>query len=86
MAIAQTLKDVRFVVGANGKPTAALIDIAAWQHIIALLEEAEDQGLLRSYLLRRKQTEDPSVVGLIPWEEAEAILDARMESPDASVD
>ena len=86
MAIAHTLKDVRFVVGSNGQPTAALIDIAAWQQVIELLEEAEDQGLLRTYLQRRKVTKDPRAMGFLTWEEAEAILDASVEHPDAPVD
>ena len=43
MTITESLKDVRFVVGPDGRPTATLVDIAAWQRVVELLEEAEDQ-------------------------------------------
>ncbi len=86
MAIAKTIRDVQFVVGSDGQPTAALVDIAAWHRLIALLEEAEDQGLLRAYLTRRKTASDPTTLGFIPWEQAEALLDARTGEPDAPVD
>jgi len=38
---------------------------------------AEDQGVLRTYLTRRKTAGTPEELGLIPWEQAEAELDAR---------
>ncbi len=41
---------VRFVVGSNGKPTAAQIDIDLWQQILAALEDAEDVALARDAL------------------------------------
>jgi hypothetical protein len=85
MTVSETLKDVQFVVGPDGHPTAALIDITAWQQLIALLEEAEDQGLIRSYLLRRRAAQTPEALGLIPWEQAEAALDAREDADDAPV-
>jgi hypothetical protein len=42
-----------------------------------MLEEAEDQGLLRAYLARRRTARSPEEIGLISWEQAEAALDAR---------
>jgi len=75
MTIAETLKEVQFVVGPDGQPTAALVDIAAWQRLVALLEEAEDQGVIRTYLLRRRNAQTPDALGLITWEQAEADLD-----------
>lgn len=85
MIISETLKDVKFVVGPDGQPTAALVDIAAWQRVVDLLEEAEDQGLLRAYLTRRRQASSPEELGLLSWEQAEAELDAREERGDAPV-
>lgn len=85
MTISETLKDVQFVVGSDGAPTAALVDIAAWQQLVALLEEAEDQGLLRVYLTRRRYMRTPDELGLISWEDAERALDAREEHGDAPV-
>jgi hypothetical protein len=77
MTISDTLAQVQFVVGADGKPKAALVDIEAWQALIAMLEEAEDQGLLRTYFARRRTAQTPEEMGLISWEQAEAELDAR---------
>ena len=83
MTISETLKDVKFVVGPDGQPTAALVDITAWQRVVDLLEEAEDQGLLRAYLTRRRVVRSPEELGLVSWEQAEAELDAREERGDA---
>jgi hypothetical protein len=77
MTVNEALEQVQFVVGPDGKPTAALIDIITWQAVVAMLEEAEDQGVLRAYLTRRKTAGTPEELGLIPWEQAEAELDAR---------
>jgi hypothetical protein len=44
----EALAEVKFVVGADGQPTAALLDIESWRTVVALLEEAEDQSVLRS--------------------------------------
>lgn len=85
MTVSEALEGVRFVVGPDGKPSAALVDIAAWQALVELLEEAEDQGLLRAYLARRRAAGSPEAMGLIPWEQAEAELDARDEAGDAPV-
>lgn len=85
MTISETLKDVKFVVGPDGQPTAALVDIAAWQRLVDLLEEAEDQGLLHAYLTRRRTAHSSEDLGLISWEQAEAELDAREERGDAPV-
>ena len=80
MTVSEALEQVQFVVGPDGKPTAALIDITTWQSVIAMLEEAEDQGVLRAYLTRRKTASSPEDLGLIPWERAEAELDAREDA------
>jgi hypothetical protein len=76
MTVSEALEQVQFVVGSDGKPTAALIDITTWQVVVAMLEEAEDQGVLRAYLVRRKTAASPEELGLIPWEQAEAELGA----------
>jgi len=77
MTVSQALEQVQFVVGPDGQPTAALVEIGAWQALVSMLEEAEDQGLLRAYLARRRTARSPEDLGLISWEQAEAALDAR---------
>jgi hypothetical protein len=74
---------VKFVVGPDGQPTAVLVDIAAWQRVVDLLEEGEDQGLLRAYLTGRLTARSPEELGLVSWEQAEAELDAGEERGDA---
>jgi hypothetical protein len=86
MTVSEIATAVQFVIGKQGEPTAALIDIATWRAIVSMLEEAEDQGLLRSYLTRRSKASSPKEMGLIPWEEAEAALDAGESVHDAAVD
>ena len=86
MTVNETLADVKFVVGADGQPTAALLDITTWQAVVAMLEEAEDQGLLRAYLTRRRNARTPADLGLIPWEQVEAELDQLEGESDAAVD
>jgi hypothetical protein len=77
MTISESLEQVQFVVGSDGQPKAALVEIDTWQALVALLEEAEDQGLLRAYLARRRIARSPEELGLISWEQAEQTLDAH---------
>ena len=86
MTITDALRDVKFVVGSDGQPTAAVVDIAAWHQLVDLLEEAEDQGVIRAYLLRRRTHANAESRGLISWERAEAMLDANEGPHDAPVD
>lgn len=68
---------MQFLLGADGQPTAAIVEIGAWQAFVAMLEEVEDQGLLRAYLARRRMARSPEQMSLIFWQYAEATLDAR---------
>ena len=86
MTVSEALEHVKFVVGADGQPTAAMLDSEIYRRLVAMLEEAEDQGLLRAYLARRRGSQSPEELGLIAWEEAEAVLDAREDADDAPVD
>ena len=71
MTVSESLERVQFVVGPDGQPTAALVEIDTWPVLVARLEEAEDQGLLRAYLARRRTARSPEELGLISWEQAE---------------
>lgn len=77
MTVSERLEQVQFVVGPDGQPKAALVEIDTWQALVSLLEEAEDQGLLRAYLARRRTARAPEELGLISWEQAEQALDAH---------
>jgi len=75
MTVSEALEQIQFAVGPDGQPTAALVDIVAWRSLVAMLEEAEDQGLLRAYLSRRRSAHSPEEMGLISWARAVAKLD-----------
>lgn len=44
------LDTIRFVVGADGQPSAVQVDIGLWQRIIEALEDAEDVEIAREAL------------------------------------
>ena len=44
------LETIRFVVGADGQPSAVQVDIELWQRIIEALEDAEDIDIARKAL------------------------------------
>ena len=52
MSATEVLKGVRFVVDAEGRPIAALLDMALWNYVVGLLEDAEDIDLAREALAR----------------------------------
>lgn len=77
MTVSEALEQVQFVVGPDGQPTAALVEIGAWKALVSMLEEAEDQGLLRAYFTRRRTARLPEEMGLISWEQAQEVFEGR---------
>ncbi len=69
--VTDILKSVHFLVDREGKPTAAVLDIAAWEEFLPLLEELEDIQLTEA---RAKNW--PSEEGWTPWESFEHELDS----------
>jgi hypothetical protein len=86
MTVQQALEQVQFIVDAEGKATAAIVEIGTWQMLLDLLAQAEDQGLLRDYLARRRNANSPDELGLIAWHQAEAELDQQDRHDDAPLD
>jgi hypothetical protein len=70
MHVEEILKTVQFVVDQEGKPKAAVLDMQAWEMLLALLEEAEDRELVRSRLQGWR-----TKVGWTRWADFEAELD-----------
>lgn len=70
MTVNDAVEQVQFVVDAEGKPTAALLNISAWHTLVAAVEEAEDPGLLQAYL-----SHSPDEIEPIAWEIADTQLD-----------
>ena len=76
-------QDIQFVIGAEGKPTAVLVDIAFWEHILDALEDAEDTALARETLaLLDSVGGNPEKAGLIEWQTARAKLEQMDDSPE----
>ena len=47
MTVTEILKSMQFVVDHDGKPTAALLDMNAWEAFVSMLEDIEDVQLVR---------------------------------------
>jgi len=90
MTVTEALASVEFIVGRDGKPRAAVLDMADWEALIDWLEDAEDLGLAMDYVVRRRVAASPEAMGLVPWEEVEAELDVletqEREASNAGVD
>ena len=72
---------VQFVVGAEGKPTAVLLDIATWERIVEALEDAEDLAIARQALAELNAANgDWEKAGFRLWEQARTEL---MSADDA---
>lgn len=73
-SVAEFLSDVQFVVDEKGEPTAALVDIQTWKRLLALLEELEDQAILREFLSKRRNSSSPEDMGLLSWDDLDSTL------------
>ncbi len=69
-------QDIQYVVGAEGKPTAVLVDIAAWERIIRALEDAEDIALAKEALAALDAAGGvPGKAGFLNWDDVQAELE-----------
>lgn len=64
MTVTEILQSVQFIVDREGKPTAAVIDIDAWEVFLAMLEDLEDVKLAQERLKNWRTKE-----GWTQWEE-----------------
>jgi len=71
MTATEILKSIQFVVDRNGKPTAALLDMDAWETLLSMLEDLEDVELIRDRMRNWR-----SKAGWTRWEDFEAELEA----------
>lgn len=76
MTVTEILHSIQFVVDQDGNPTAAVLDMKAWQAFVSLLEDIEDTELIRDRTKnwRTKQ-------GWTLWEDFEAETDQDALSP-----
>ena len=66
MSIAELVQKARFVVDANGKKKAVVVDFAVWEELLTLLEDLED--VEENKQLREAKQE------YVTWERAKAEL------------
>ena len=72
-------KEIQFVIGAEGKPTAVLVDIATWERIIETLEDIEDLTLAKETLaVLDAAGGDLEKAGFLPWKQIRSELE-RMD-------
>ena len=71
MTVAEILKSMQFVIDREGKPTAALLDMDAWNAFVSILEDMEDVELIRERMKTWRSKE-----GWTRWEDFEAELEA----------
>ncbi len=70
MTVTEILQSVQFVVDRDGKPTAALLGIRAWEVFLSMLEDIEDVELKRDRMKNWRSKE-----GWTRWEDFETELE-----------
>ena len=73
MTVSEALASVEFIVGRDGKPRAAVLDMAAWEALIDWLEDMEDLAIVQAALPRLRM--GPEKAGMLRWEDVEAEWD-----------
>jgi len=71
----QALATVEFVVNQNGETKGVFLPLAAWETVVAALEDTEDLGIARDFLTRRAKADSPAEMGLLRWEDIAADWD-----------
>ena len=75
-------QDIQFVIGGEGKPTAVLLDISTWNHILDALEDAEDVALAKEALAAPNAAGgNPEKAGFITRDKAKKALE-RMDDKE----
>jgi hypothetical protein len=72
MTVTDVLRSAHFVVDREGKPMAVMLDIGAWEALLAALGDIEDVELARERLKNWRSKQ-----GWTRWEDFEAELDAN---------
>jgi predicted DNA-binding protein len=80
MKVSEALASVEFIVGRDGKPRAAVLDMAAWEALIDWLEDMEDLGIVQAALPRLRM--GPEKAGMLRWEDVEAEWDDEFHAVD----
>jgi hypothetical protein len=65
MSLADLAGEVQFTLDQYGKVTAVVLSPDAWEHILTLLEDREDQAILAA--LAPRLAIGPAASGALPW-------------------
>ncbi len=73
--VAEIIKSVKHIVDAQGKPSAAVVDILTWGHLLEWLEDKEDMDEAREALEElAASANDAGRAGWLHWDEVRAEL------------
>jgi len=64
------LKDVRFVLDANGKQAAVQVSIKDWKTLPEYLEEIEDRAAVKARIARLRKWPEKS--GALDWQDVQS--------------
>jgi hypothetical protein len=71
MTVTEILHSVQFVVNQDGHPTAAVLNMEAWEAFLSLLEDVEDVELIRDRMENWRNKK-----GWTRWEDFETEIES----------
>jgi len=69
MVTLDALKNVRFVVDANGKESAVQVSIKDWRFLLEYLEDLEDRAVVKEKIASLRK--GPEKSGALAWQDAQ---------------
>ena len=69
MVALDALKNVRFVVDANGKESAVQVSIKDWRFLLEYLEDLEDRAVVKDKIVSLRK--GPEKSGALAWQDAQ---------------
>jgi hypothetical protein len=69
MVALDALKNVRFVVDANGKESAVQVSIKDWRFLLEYLEDLEDRAVVKEKIASLRK--GPEKSGALAWQDAQ---------------
>ncbi len=69
MVTLDALKNIRFVLDANGKESAVQVSIKDWKTLLEYLEEVEDRASVKEKIARLRR--GPEKSGALDWQDVQ---------------
>lgn len=69
MVALDALKNVRFVMDANGKESAVQVSIKDWRFLLEYLEDLEDRAVVKEKIASLRK--GPEKSGALAWQDAQ---------------